>query len=148
MASVMQKANTLRAALGKGNGLSFGAWQMLPGTHLSRAIARSGMDWVLVDCEHGNISGESRICYCLLLRAGSILQCPKEAATFDKQGVSLYQIVTDFHSRQRNARVGKCNCVMWCESNSSNTRERRLDGQASSRLGCPWHSRTATVQCR
>lgn len=31
---------------------------MLPGTHLSRAIARSGFDWILVDCEHGNISGK------------------------------------------------------------------------------------------
>jgi 4-hydroxy-2-oxoheptanedioate aldolase len=60
MASVMQKANTLRAALNKGNGVSFGAWQMLPGTHLSRAIARSGFDWILVDCEHGNISGKHR----------------------------------------------------------------------------------------
>lgn len=58
MASIMQKANTLRAALNRGNGVSFGAWQMLPGTHLSRAIARSGFDWILVDCEHGNISGE------------------------------------------------------------------------------------------
>lgn len=58
MASVMQKANTLRAALSKGNGLSFGAWQMLPGEHLSRTIARAGFDWVLIDCEHGNIAGE------------------------------------------------------------------------------------------
>lgn len=57
MASVMQKANTLRAALGRGNGLSFGAWQMLPGAHLSRTMARSGFDWILIDCEHGNIAG-------------------------------------------------------------------------------------------
>ncbi|KAF2869888.1 2,4-dihydroxyhept-2-ene-1,7-dioic acid aldolase-like protein [Massariosphaeria phaeospora] len=28
---------------------------MLPGTNLSRAIARSGVDWICVDCEHGNI---------------------------------------------------------------------------------------------
>ena len=58
MASIMQQANTIRTALSQGNGLSFGAWQMLPGSHLSRTIARSGFDWVLIDCEHGNISGE------------------------------------------------------------------------------------------
>ncbi|KAF2833352.1 2,4-dihydroxyhept-2-ene-1,7-dioic acid aldolase-like protein [Ophiobolus disseminans] len=28
---------------------------MLPGTNHARAIARSGVDWVCVDCEHGNI---------------------------------------------------------------------------------------------
>lgn len=59
MASVMQKATTLRTALNKGSGLSFGAWQMLPGSNLSRTIARAGFDWVLIDCEHGNISGMS-----------------------------------------------------------------------------------------
>jgi hypothetical protein len=31
--------------------------QMLPGTNHSRAIARSGVDWICVDCEHGNIDG-------------------------------------------------------------------------------------------
>jgi 4-hydroxy-2-oxoheptanedioate aldolase len=30
--------------------------QMLPGTNHARAIARSGVDWVCVDCEHGNIN--------------------------------------------------------------------------------------------
>jgi len=30
---------------------------MLPGTNHSRAIARSGVDWICVDCEHGNIDG-------------------------------------------------------------------------------------------
>lgn len=65
MASIMQKANVLRAALSKGNGLSFGAWQMLPGSNLSRTIARVGFDWVLVDCEHGNIAG-MRVHHCLL----------------------------------------------------------------------------------
>lgn len=59
MASVMNKANALRKALNTGSGLSFGAWQMLPGTHLSRTIARTGFDWVCIDCEHGNIAGES-----------------------------------------------------------------------------------------
>jgi hypothetical protein len=57
MASVLKNANTLRKALHTGNGLSFGAWQMLPGTHLSRAIARTGFDWICIDTEHGNIAG-------------------------------------------------------------------------------------------
>lgn len=30
--------------------------QMLPGTNLARSIARSGVDWICVDTEHGNIS--------------------------------------------------------------------------------------------
>jgi 4-hydroxy-2-oxoheptanedioate aldolase len=57
MATVMKNANKLGKALKTGSGLSFGAWQMLPGTHLSRAIARTGFDWVCIDTEHGNIAG-------------------------------------------------------------------------------------------
>lgn len=30
---------------------------MLPGANHSRLIAKSGFDWVCVDCEHGNIAG-------------------------------------------------------------------------------------------
>ncbi|KZF22257.1 HpcH/HpaI aldolase/citrate lyase family protein [Xylona heveae TC161] len=51
----MQAANRLQKALRSGSGLSFGAWQELPGTNHSRALARSGFDWILVDMEHGNI---------------------------------------------------------------------------------------------
>ncbi|RMD40534.1 hypothetical protein DV735_g4582, partial [Chaetothyriales sp. CBS 134920] len=40
MSKSLSVANTLRKALYKGNGPSFGAWQMLPGSHLSRTIAR------------------------------------------------------------------------------------------------------------
>ena len=29
---------------------------MLPGTHLTRTIARTGIDWIVIDCEHGNIA--------------------------------------------------------------------------------------------
>jgi 4-hydroxy-2-oxoheptanedioate aldolase len=54
----MKNSNVLRKALSTGNGQSFGAWQMLPGAHLSRTIARCGYDWVLIDTEHGNIAGE------------------------------------------------------------------------------------------
>jgi 4-hydroxy-2-oxoheptanedioate aldolase len=60
MASVLNKANTLRTALHTGSGLSFGAWQMLPGSYLSRTIARAGYDWICIDCEHGNIAGKDQ----------------------------------------------------------------------------------------
>ena len=30
---------------------------MLAGSNVSRIIARSGFDWVVVDTEHGNIDG-------------------------------------------------------------------------------------------
>lgn len=58
MAKIMDNANTLRKALHTGSGLSFGAWQMLPGSYLSRTIARAGYDWICIDCEHGNIAGK------------------------------------------------------------------------------------------
>ena len=69
----MQAANRLQKALRKGSA-SFGAWQvstidyhikivpvltlsqMLPGTNLSRMLARSGPDWICVDTEHGLLS--------------------------------------------------------------------------------------------
>lgn len=53
----MQAANRLQKALRTGSGLTFGAWQMLPGSNQARTIARCGFDWVLVDTEHGNIDG-------------------------------------------------------------------------------------------
>lgn len=31
---------------------------MIPGSNVSRIMARSGADWVLVDQEHGNIDGQ------------------------------------------------------------------------------------------
>ncbi|KAI1417008.1 Phosphoenolpyruvate/pyruvate domain-containing protein [Hypoxylon sp. FL1857] len=34
---------------------SIGVWQTLPGQNVSRVLARAGVDWVMVDCEHGNI---------------------------------------------------------------------------------------------
>jgi 4-hydroxy-2-oxoheptanedioate aldolase len=58
MASVMNAANVLRTALNTGKGVSFGAWQTMPGSHLSRAMARCGFDWIVLDCEHGNLAGK------------------------------------------------------------------------------------------
>jgi 4-hydroxy-2-oxoheptanedioate aldolase len=53
----MQATNRLQKALRTERGLSFGAWQMLPGANHARLMARSGYDWICVDTEHGNIAG-------------------------------------------------------------------------------------------
>lgn len=53
----MQAANRLQKALRTGSGLTFGAWQMLPGSNHARVMARCGFDWICVDTEHGNIDG-------------------------------------------------------------------------------------------
>ncbi|KAG5950038.1 hypothetical protein E4U53_005538 [Claviceps sorghi] len=50
----MESCNRLKVAFKKGK-QSMGMWQMLPGANVSRLLARSGVDWVMVDCEHGNI---------------------------------------------------------------------------------------------
>lgn len=55
----MQAANRLGNALRTERGLSFGAWQMLPGTNHARIMAKAGYDWICVDTEHGNIAGTS-----------------------------------------------------------------------------------------
>jgi 4-hydroxy-2-oxoheptanedioate aldolase len=61
--NTLQEASTIYKAFKKG-GPAFAGWQMLPGTNHSRAIARSGVDLVVVDCEHGNIAGtEALSCY-------------------------------------------------------------------------------------
>lgn len=62
---IMSKPTTLQAASRLKSSFledkqTFGAWQMLPGSNISRLLARSGVDWVLVDCEHGNIDGENQ----------------------------------------------------------------------------------------
>ncbi|KAH8171127.1 hpcH/HpaI aldolase/citrate lyase family protein [Sarocladium implicatum] len=36
-------------------GPSIGQWLMFPGYTLAKTVAGLGMDWILVDCEHGNI---------------------------------------------------------------------------------------------
>jgi 4-hydroxy-2-oxoheptanedioate aldolase len=53
----MQNANVLLRKLNTDKGHSFGAWQTFAGAHLSSTLARTGVDWVLIDCEHGNIGG-------------------------------------------------------------------------------------------
>ncbi|KAJ6445681.1 zinc-binding protein [Purpureocillium lavendulum] len=53
-AKTMQASNRLKTAFAQGR-QSMGMWQMLPGANVSRLLARSGVDWVMVDCEHGNM---------------------------------------------------------------------------------------------
>jgi hypothetical protein len=60
----MQGTNRVKSVLDKG-GLALGVWQMLPGSNMSRTLARAGYDWVLVDCEHGNIDGKQCISSCI-----------------------------------------------------------------------------------
>ncbi|KXJ92034.1 HpcH/HpaI aldolase/citrate lyase family protein [Microdochium bolleyi] len=46
----------LREAFERNTEASLGLWQCLPGANVSRTLARAeGVDWVLIDCEHGNI---------------------------------------------------------------------------------------------
>ena len=54
MATIMQEANVLRRKMASG-GQAMGFWQMIPGSNVSRTLARCGVDWILVDQEHGNI---------------------------------------------------------------------------------------------
>lgn len=56
----MEACNRLKTAFAQGK-QSMGMWQMIPGANVSRLLARSGVDWVMVDCEHGNIDG---MCNC------------------------------------------------------------------------------------
>ena len=53
----MVRANRLKQVFEEGKRPAFGFWQVLPGANVSRLLARSGADWVLLDCEHGNIDG-------------------------------------------------------------------------------------------
>ncbi len=58
MGSKMLKSNRLKQVFLEGKRPAMGVWQMLPGSNVSRILARSGADWVMVDCEHGNIDGK------------------------------------------------------------------------------------------
>ncbi|CEJ91928.1 hypothetical protein VHEMI07610 [[Torrubiella] hemipterigena] len=51
----MQASNTLLRAFSE-NRQSFGIWQMIPDANVSRLLARSGCEWIMIDCEHGYIS--------------------------------------------------------------------------------------------
>lgn len=55
--SKMLQANRLRRVFTQDERPAMGFWQMLPGANISRALARAGADWVLVDCEHGVMDG-------------------------------------------------------------------------------------------
>lgn len=55
----MLQGCVLKNAFVKNEAASIGVWQTLPGQNVSRVLARAGVDWVMVDCEHGNIDGKS-----------------------------------------------------------------------------------------
>lgn len=52
----MESSSKIKSAFIAGQ-QSFGMWQMMPGGNVSRLLARTGVDWVCVDCEHGYIDG-------------------------------------------------------------------------------------------
>ncbi|RFU76972.1 aldolase citrate lyase family [Trichoderma arundinaceum] len=52
--ATVREGNKLKA-LFDANKPAWGGWQMLPGATISRLLAQSGVDWVLVDCEHGGM---------------------------------------------------------------------------------------------
>ncbi|KAL9119655.1 MAG: hypothetical protein Q9187_003796, partial [Circinaria calcarea] len=109
--SEMQAANRLQKALRTGSGLTFGAWQMLPGSNQARTIARCGFDWVTVDTEHGNIDGED-------------VERSKEGSRESKAEYSADGL-TD---RCGDARGGSGNC--WMRSNEGWMVKRALDSGA------------------
>ncbi|GAB1311085.1 HpcH/HpaI aldolase/citrate lyase domain-containing protein [Madurella fahalii] len=51
----MLRSNRLKQVFDQTQRPAMGFWQMLPGANISRILARSGADWVMVDCEHGNM---------------------------------------------------------------------------------------------
>lgn len=53
----MQASNRLRTVFADGK-QAMGMWQMIPGANVSRILASSGVDWIMVDCEHGNMDGK------------------------------------------------------------------------------------------
>ncbi|KAK3394785.1 Pyruvate/Phosphoenolpyruvate kinase-like domain-containing protein [Podospora didyma] len=51
----MLKSNKLKQIFAEGKRPAMGLWQMIPGANVSRILARAGADWIMVDCEHGNV---------------------------------------------------------------------------------------------
>ncbi|KAF3000308.1 hypothetical protein E8E13_008854 [Curvularia kusanoi] len=87
--STLQEASTIYRAFKKG-GPAFAGWQMLPGTNHSRAIARSGVDLVVVDCEHGNIDdGEMHEAVIAIAREGvsPVVRIPANEAWMVKRAL-------------------------------------------------------------
>jgi 4-hydroxy-2-oxoheptanedioate aldolase len=70
----MQASNRLLTCFYKGE-KAFGAWNMLPGHNVARTLARSGVDWVLVDSEHGKIDGS--FCPVPYFNQGRIKKLPR-----------------------------------------------------------------------
>lgn len=96
----MQGLNHVKAVLDKGD-RALGVWQLLPGSNMSRTLARAGYDWVLVDCEHGNIDGQ--------------------------EFRSYLEFNSNIPRRRRNARSCPRYNVIWSEPNCSCSRFPILD---------------------
>ncbi|KAI4174765.1 MAG: hypothetical protein LQ343_002136 [Gyalolechia ehrenbergii] len=99
----MQAANRLQKALRTGSGPTFGAWQMLAGSNVSRIIARSGFDWVVVDTEHGNID-DGAMHEAVTAIAGCGGHSMLEVHTFTSSVVPLLNTVDDAKSLVKSAK--------------------------------------------
>ena len=103
----MKGSNRLQNVLAEGKRPSMGLWQMLPGANVSRVLASAGVDWVMIDCEHGNLDGRT---------TPPLLRYSTQILT-----ISL---------RQSNARICPGDCGDGCLAYRAHTRRAALDGQA------------------
>lgn len=74
----MKAANRLKIALeakSEEYPPAFGCWQMLPGSNVSRTLARTGVDWIVVDQEHGNIDGSLKVHCKIALERSDMNRC-------------------------------------------------------------------------
>ncbi|KAM0555913.1 hypothetical protein ACHAPJ_006315 [Fusarium lateritium] len=71
--ATMASGNVFKMSLDKGNGSSLGYWQMTPSANISRMLAQiPGCDWVLIDCEHGDLDDrDMRQCVPAVAAAGA-----------------------------------------------------------------------------
>lgn len=111
--TAMQRSNRLRTVFTENGGPSYGIWQMLPGANISRALARARPDWIMVDCEHGNIDGT--IC---LSGHGWGTRLP------------LGTPCADWITRCRHARSSAGDCCLWCISLCADPGLPTVDDQA------------------
>ncbi|KAM3071221.1 hypothetical protein ACMFMF_007693 [Clarireedia jacksonii] len=79
----MQAANRLRRVMEEGKEPAIGCWQMIPGANVSRTLARTGVDWVLVDCEHGNIDA------CMNLAITVLIWLSYDTSISEKRNVNV-----------------------------------------------------------
>lgn len=104
----MESHSRVKIALREGR-QTFGLWQMIPGANVSRCLARAGADWVCVDCEHGNMDGETRLIHYmnLLCEMRSIGGCSKQSEC----AADLNMVTCRCGDARCRASNRRCRCV-------------------------------------